>query len=67
LKINFEKKSLVCDRSKNDQRIYFHPEASARVVVPYHRKDLPQGILLKFSNWLVWKEKNFRISWSMDE
>jgi predicted RNA binding protein YcfA (HicA-like mRNA interferase family) len=40
-----EKKGFVLDRSKGSHRIYFHPETRRRVVVPFHRKDLPQGTL----------------------
>jgi predicted RNA binding protein YcfA (HicA-like mRNA interferase family) len=40
-----EKKGFVLDRSKGSHRIYFHPETRRRVVVPFHRKDLPQGSL----------------------
>jgi len=40
-----EKKGLILDRSKGSHRIYFHPETRKRVVVPFHRKDLPQGTL----------------------
>ena len=39
------KKGFVLDRSKGSHRIYFHPETRRRVVVPFHRKDLPQGTL----------------------
>jgi predicted RNA binding protein YcfA (HicA-like mRNA interferase family) len=40
-----EQKGFVLDRSKGSHRIYFHPETKKRVVVPFHRKDLPQGTL----------------------
>jgi predicted RNA binding protein YcfA (HicA-like mRNA interferase family) len=40
-----EKKGFVLDRSKGSHRIYLHPENRRRVVVPFHRKDLPQGTL----------------------
>lgn len=40
-----EKKGFVLDRSKGSHRIYFHPETRRKVVVPFHRKDLPQGTL----------------------
>lgn len=40
-----EKKGFVLDRSKGSHRIYFHPDTRRRVVVPFHRKDLPQGTL----------------------
>jgi len=40
-----ENKGFILDRSKGSYRIYFHPETRKRVVVPFHRKDLPQGTL----------------------
>ena len=40
-----EKKGFVLNRSKGSHRIYIHPENRRRVVVPFHRKDLPQGTL----------------------
>lgn len=40
-----EARGFVLDRSKGSHRIYFHPETRKRVVVPFHRKDLPQGTL----------------------
>jgi predicted RNA binding protein YcfA (HicA-like mRNA interferase family) len=35
----------ILDKSKGSHRIYFHPDTRRRVVVPFHRKDLPQGTL----------------------
>ena len=40
-----EQRGFVLDRSKGSHRIYIHPETRRRVVVPFHRKDLPQGTL----------------------
>jgi len=40
-----EKKGFALYRSKCSHRIYLHPENRRRVVVPFHRKDLPQGTL----------------------
>jgi len=42
-----EKKGFVLDRSKGSHRIYLHPETRQRVIVPFHRKDIPQGTLLE--------------------
>ncbi|PIZ25358.1 MAG: hypothetical protein COY47_06370 [Chloroflexi bacterium CG_4_10_14_0_8_um_filter_57_5] len=42
-----ERKGFVLDRTKGSHRIYFHPETMKRVVVSFHRKDLPQGTLLE--------------------
>jgi predicted RNA binding protein YcfA (HicA-like mRNA interferase family) len=38
---------FVLDRAKGSHRIYYQPETKKRVVVPFHRKDLPQGTLLE--------------------
>ena len=38
-----EKKGFVFDRSKGSHYIYYHPETKKRVVVPFHKKDLPKG------------------------
>jgi len=40
-----EQRGFILDRSKGSHRIYIHPETRRRVVVPFHRKDLPQGTL----------------------
>jgi predicted RNA binding protein YcfA (HicA-like mRNA interferase family) len=40
-----EQQGFLLDRSKGSHRIYFNPETKHRVVVPFHRKDLPQGTL----------------------
>jgi len=40
-----EQRGFVLDRSKGSHRIYIHPETRRRAVVPFHRKDLPQGTL----------------------
>ena len=31
------------DRIKGSHRIYYHAETSQRVVIPFHKKDLPRG------------------------
>ncbi len=38
-----EKKGFVLDRTKGSHRIYYHSETKRKVVVPYHKKDLPRG------------------------
>lgn len=40
-----ERKGVVLDRTKGSHRIYYHPENKRRVVVPFHKKDLPKGTL----------------------
>ncbi len=42
-----EKKGFVFDRSKGSHRIYYNPDTKRRVVVPFHRKDLPKGTVLE--------------------
>jgi predicted RNA binding protein YcfA (HicA-like mRNA interferase family) len=43
-----ESKGFVLDRVRGGHPIYYHPETKQRVVVPFHRKDLPRGTLLEF-------------------
>lgn len=38
-----KKKGFVLDRQKGSHKIFYHPEMKIRVVVPYHRRDLPKG------------------------
>ena len=40
-----ERKGYVLDRAKGSHRIYYHSESKRRVIIPYHRKDLPKGTL----------------------
>ncbi len=42
-----ESRGFVLDRSKGSHQIFIHPETRKRVVVPFHRKDLPIGTLLE--------------------
>ncbi len=42
-----EKRGFVLDRTRGSHRIYYHPETRKRIVVPFHRKDLPQGTLFE--------------------
>ena len=36
-------KGFVLDRVKGSHNIYYLPETKIRVVVPFHKKDLPKG------------------------
>jgi predicted RNA binding protein YcfA (HicA-like mRNA interferase family) len=36
---------LCLDRTKGSHRIYYNYEKNRRVVVPFHKKDLPKGTL----------------------
>ena len=38
---------FVLDRIKGSHRIYYHPEMKRRVVLPFHKRDLPKGTLLE--------------------
>ena len=42
-----EKNGFVLDRVKGSHHIFHHPETNKRVVVPFHKKDLPKGTLLE--------------------
>jgi len=42
-----ERKGFVLDRAKGSHRIYYHFGSKRRVVIPYHRKDLPKGTLIE--------------------
>ena len=39
-------KGFVLDRIKGSHHIYYLPETKVRVVVPFHKKDLPKGTCL---------------------
>nr|CBH39225.1 conserved hypothetical protein, YcfA-like family [uncultured archaeon]CBH39695.1 conserved hypothetical protein, YcfA-like family [uncultured archaeon] len=42
-----EKKGFVLDRIKGSHHIYYHLETKRRVVIPLHKRDLPNGTLLE--------------------
>ena len=42
-----ERKGFVLDRAKGSHWIYYHPESKRRVIIPYHKKDLPKGTLME--------------------
>lgn len=42
-----EKKGFVIDRIKGSHYIYYHSGTKRRVIVPFHKKDLPKGTLLE--------------------
>ena len=42
-----EKKGFVLDRTRGSHHIYYHLETKKRVVVPFHKKDLPKGTLFE--------------------
>jgi len=42
-----ERNGFVLDRTKGSHRIYYHSESKRRVIMPYHKKDLPKGTLME--------------------
>ena len=42
-----KRKGFVLDRVKGSHHVYYHPETKRRVVVPFHKRDLPKGTLLE--------------------
>ena len=42
-----EKAGFVLDRVKGSHHIYYHSETKKRVVVPFHKRDLPKGTMLE--------------------
>jgi predicted RNA binding protein YcfA (HicA-like mRNA interferase family) len=42
-----ERKGFILDRAKDSHRIYYYYKSRRRVVIPYHRKDLPKGTLIE--------------------
>jgi len=42
-----EGKGFVLDRSKGSHRVYYNSENKRRVIIPYHKKDLPKGTLME--------------------
>ena len=42
-----KKKGFILDRSKASHQLYINPTTGKRVVVPFHRQDLPKGTLLE--------------------
>jgi len=41
-----EKHGFAMDHSSGSHRVFYNPESKKRVIVPFHRKDLPKGTLL---------------------
>jgi len=39
------KKGFLLDRVRGSHHIYYHPITKRRVVVPFHKRDLPKGTL----------------------
>jgi len=41
-----KKNGFLLDHSSGSHYVFFHPIKKLRVIVPYHKKDLPKGTLL---------------------
>lgn len=41
------KKGFVLDRTKGSHHLFYNPVTKKRVVIPYHKKDLPKGTLIE--------------------
>jgi predicted RNA binding protein YcfA (HicA-like mRNA interferase family) len=42
-----ERKGFVLDRAKGSHRVYYHSESKRRVIISYHKKDLPKATLME--------------------
>ncbi|MFH0926191.1 MAG: type II toxin-antitoxin system HicA family toxin [bacterium] len=42
-----EKEGFVLERIKGSHYVYYHNSMKKRVVIPFHKKDLPRGTLLE--------------------
>ena len=42
-----ERKGFILDRTKGSHCIYYHSESKRRMVIPFHKKDLPKGTLIE--------------------
>lgn len=40
------KKGFVFDHSKGSHKIYYNSVEKSRVIIPFHKRDLPKGTLL---------------------
>ena len=41
-----EAHGFIVDHTSGSHVVYYHPETTRRVVVPFHRRDIPRGTLL---------------------
>jgi len=41
-----QKNGFTLDHSSGSHRIFYNPISKKRVIVPFHKKDLPKGTLL---------------------
>jgi predicted RNA binding protein YcfA (HicA-like mRNA interferase family) len=54
-----EKHGFELDHSSGSHMVFYNAEKSRRVVVPYHRKDIPRGTLLSILKQAGIKREEF--------
>ncbi len=42
-----EKNGFELQRTKGSHKIFYNPETKKRVVVPFHKRDLPKGTIME--------------------
>jgi len=42
-----QKRGFLLDRVKGSHHIFFHPETKRRVIIPFHKRELPVGTLME--------------------
>jgi predicted RNA binding protein YcfA (HicA-like mRNA interferase family) len=42
-----ESRGFLLDRIKGSHHIFYNPESNKRIVVPFHKKDLPVGTMME--------------------
>ncbi|WP_460373152.1 type II toxin-antitoxin system HicA family toxin [Methanocalculus sp. MC3] len=42
-----QKRGFLLDRVKGSHHIFFHPETKRRVIIPFHKRELPVGTLIE--------------------
>lgn len=42
-----QKRGFILDRVKGSHHIFFHPETKRRVIIPFHKRELPVGTLIE--------------------
>jgi predicted RNA binding protein YcfA (HicA-like mRNA interferase family) len=55
-----ERSGFVLERTKGSHHIYYQPETKRRVVVPFHKRDLPKGTLLEILKQAGIKKEELR-------
>lgn len=55
-----EKKGFILSRIKGSHRLYYNPDTKRRVIVPFHKKDLPKGTLFEILKQAGINRKEFK-------